>query len=93
MRIETTSLTNANAGDLLVEGAAAIARGDFAFDLAAVSEVDTAAIALLLEWQRQAAARGGRLVFSGVPADIASLAKLYGVDVLLDLNGPPATAA
>jgi hypothetical protein len=48
MRIEATSITNANAGELLAEGSAAIARGDFAFDLQAVTEVDTAAIALLL---------------------------------------------
>jgi ABC-type transporter Mla MlaB component len=52
-----------------------------------VTEVDTAVIALLLEWQRQAVARGGRLVFSGVPADIDSLARLYGVDRLLALDG------
>jgi len=86
MKLEATSITNATAGELLAEGAAAIARGDFAFDLAAVAEVDTAAVALLLEWQRQAAARGGRLLLSGVPADIASLARLYGVGELLDLG-------
>jgi phospholipid transport system transporter-binding protein len=87
MKVDATAITNANAGDLLVEGAAAIARGEFAFDLSAVAEVDTAAVALLLEWRRQAAARGGRLQLAGVPADIVSLAKLYGVDGLLDLDG------
>jgi phospholipid transport system transporter-binding protein len=87
MNIEATSITNANAGELLAEGSAAIARGDFAFDLKSVTEVDTAAVALLLEWQRQAIARGGRLALAGVPADIASLARLYGVDELLDLGG------
>jgi phospholipid transport system transporter-binding protein len=89
MKIEARSVTNANAGDLLLEGAAAIARGECAFDLGAVAEVDTAAVALLLEWQRQATARGGRLSLARVPADIASLARLYGVDGLLDL-GPAA---
>jgi len=86
MNIEAKSITNANAGELLVAGSAAIARGELSFDLAAVAEVDTAAIALLLEWQRQAIARGGRLALTGVPADIASLARLYGVDGLLDLG-------
>jgi len=86
MRIAATSITNASAGELLGEGLAAIGRGDLEVDLAAVTEVDTAAIALLLEWQRQAAASGGRLRLSGVPADIASLAKLYGVDGLLGLD-------
>lgn len=87
MRITARSITNANAGEILAEGAAAIASGDFAFDLAAVAEVDSAAVALLLEWQRQAVARGSRLRLTGVPADISSLAKLYGVAVLLDLEG------
>jgi phospholipid transport system transporter-binding protein len=89
MKIAAASITNANAGDLLSEGLAAIARDEFAFDLSAVTEVDSAAVALLLEWQRQAAARGGRLALSGVPEDVASLAKLYGVDGLLDLGRPP----
>ena len=87
MKISAASITNANAGALLAEGATAIGRGDFEVDLAAVTEVDTAAIALLLEWQRQAVSRGGRLAFVGVPAAIASLAKLYGVDGLLSLGG------
>jgi len=87
MKVAVTSITNANAGEVLLEGLASIANGDFAVDLAAVSEVDTAAIALLLEWQRQAVARGGRLAFSSVPADIESLARLYGVDRLLALDG------
>jgi phospholipid transport system transporter-binding protein len=87
MNIDATSITNANAGELLAVGSAAIARGDLSFDLTSVTEVDTAAVALLLEWQRQAIACGGRLVLTGVPADIASLARLYGVDGLLDLGG------
>jgi len=86
MRIESTSITNANAGELLAAGTTAIAGGDFDFDLAAVTEVDTAAVALLLEWQRQAVAQGRRLSLIGVPADITSLAGLYGVDGLLDLG-------
>jgi phospholipid transport system transporter-binding protein len=86
MNIDATSITNANAGDLLAAGSAAIARGDFAFDLSAVREADSAAVALLLEWQRQAIAGGGRLLLAGVPAGIVSLARLYGVDGLLDLG-------
>ncbi len=87
MKIEATAMTNETAGALLAEGAAAIEGGDFAFDLATVVEVDTAAIALLIEWQRQAHARGGKLALSSVPDDIASLAHLYGVDELLGLDG------
>jgi len=86
VRIAAASITNANAGDLLAAGAAAIAGGDCGFDLSAVTEVDTAAVALLLEWQRQAQARGARLELAGVPGDVASLARLYGVDSLLGLE-------
>jgi len=86
MNVDATSITNANAGELLVAGSAAIAGGDLDFDLGRVTEVDTAAIALLLEWQRQAIARGGRLRLAGVPADVTSLARLYGVDGLLDVG-------
>jgi phospholipid transport system transporter-binding protein len=86
MNIDATSVTNANADDLLAAGSAAIARGEFAFDLSAVREVDSAAVALLLAWQRQAIAAGGRLLLAGVPADVVSLARLYGVDGLLGLG-------
>ena len=85
MKIEAASITNANAGELLAAGAAAIAGGELVFDLSGVTEVDTAAVALLLEWQRQAQARGARLELTGVPRDIASLARLYGVDGLLGI--------
>jgi len=86
VKIAAPSITNANAGDLLVAGAAAIAGGDLAIDLSAVAEVDTAAVALLLEWQRQAQARGARLELAAVPDDVASLARLYGVDGLLGIE-------
>jgi phospholipid transport system transporter-binding protein len=86
MNIDATSVTNANAGDLLAAGSAAIASGQFAFDLSAVREVDSAAVALLLAWQRQAITAGGRLLLAGVPADVVSLARLYGVDGLLGLE-------
>ncbi len=86
MKIEAASITNANAGELLAAGAAAIAGGELVFDLSGVTEVDTAAVALLLEWQRQAQARGARLDLAGVPGDIASLARLYGVDSLLGIE-------
>jgi len=86
VKIAATSITNANAGDLLAAGAAAIAGGDLAIDLSAVAEVDTAAVALLLEWQRQAQARGARLELAAVPDDVASLARLYGVDGLLGIE-------
>ncbi|MCB1915572.1 MAG: STAS domain-containing protein [Rhodocyclaceae bacterium] len=50
-------------------------------DLSAVTEVDSAAIAVVLAWRRQA---GRALAFVGIPAALGSLASLYGLERLLD---------
>ncbi|MCB1909844.1 MAG: STAS domain-containing protein [Rhodocyclaceae bacterium] len=60
----------------------ALLGGDVAaIDLSAVTEVDSAAIAVLLAWRRRA---GRTLKFVAVPAALASLAELYRLDRLLD---------
>ena len=48
-------------------------------DFAGVTGVDSAAVALLLEWRREAFARGKKLVFENLPANLLALAALYGV--------------
>ena len=55
-------------------------------DLSEVSEVDSSAVALLLEWQRQAGAGGSSLCWLNVPSSLENLAKLYGVQELLPLT-------
>jgi phospholipid transport system transporter-binding protein len=52
-------------------------------DLAGVSRVDSAGVALLLAWKRRAAAEASALLFTGLPPSMASLAQLYGVQELL----------
>lgn len=52
-------------------------------DFGAVGAVDSAAIALLLAWQRAARAAGVELRLHGAPPAVASLAALYGVEALL----------
>jgi phospholipid transport system transporter-binding protein len=52
-------------------------------DFAGVTGVDSAAVALLLEWRRMAAARGKTLVFENLPANLLALARLYGVSELI----------
>ncbi len=52
-------------------------------DLQAVDPVDSAGVAILLEWKRRAAAESVPLAFENVPPTMASLAELYGVDDLL----------
>lgn len=52
---------------------------DLEMDLAGVSEVDSTAVSLLFAWLRQAHACNASLVFVNLPANLASLATLYGV--------------
>jgi phospholipid transport system transporter-binding protein len=52
-------------------------------DFAAITEVDSSAVALLLEWRREAARRGKTLQFVNLPANLLALADLYGVTGLL----------
>ncbi len=71
-----------------MRGCRAYPQGDVAIDCSALAQVDSAAVAVLLAWQRAATARGQTLALHGVPPQLASLATLYGVDSLLGL--PPA---
>jgi phospholipid transport system transporter-binding protein len=88
VKVEERALTNQNAAAWLDRGREAIAAGDLQIDLSDVRAVDSAAVALLLDWQRAAQARGAALSFGGVPAGIHSLARLYGVTALLGLREP-----
>lgn len=58
-------------------------------DLKGVDPVDSAGVAVLLEWKRRAAAEGVALAFEDIPPTMASLAELYGVDGLLSSAGTP----
>jgi phospholipid transport system transporter-binding protein len=59
-------------------------------DASALAEFDTSAVALLLHAQREARTRGATLHVVGAPPKLRELARLYGVDELLPLDGPPA---
>lgn len=63
-----------------------LAKGAKQVDLSRVTEVDSSAVALLLEWQRQATGRGATLSWTGVPAALKNLANLYGVQELLPIT-------
>lgn len=65
-------------------------RGARVIDFRGVTEVDSAALALALEWLRQAAESKGQaeLRYANLPVAMQNLAKLYGVSELLQ----PATA-
>jgi phospholipid transport system transporter-binding protein len=83
MKITQDSITNRNSASIVAAGTAAIDAGDASIDFSAVRRCDTAAVACVLAWIRSAQARRKALALVAVPADLVSLAKLYGVDHLI----------
>ncbi len=77
------SLTVFNARVAFGHGLEAIEAGQTVIDLAQVKAVDSAAVVVLLEWQRAARKAGFALKFSNLPANLKILTALYGVDALL----------
>lgn len=52
-------------------------------DFAQVKDIDTATISLILEWQRRAKKENLTLKLENLPANLLSLAQLYGVAELI----------
>jgi phospholipid transport system transporter-binding protein len=77
---------------VLAQSADYAARGDLpdrlTIDFAKVGAVDSSAVALLLDWRRQAMKRGKTLVFVNLPSNLLALAGLYGVADLIQPNAP-----
>jgi phospholipid transport system transporter-binding protein len=81
-----SSVTNERAGELLVPLRAAVQEGALQIDAAALTDFDSAALALLLEGRRMAIAAGVPFAVRGAPAQLVELARLYGVDGVLSLT-------
>jgi phospholipid transport system transporter-binding protein len=64
----------------LIEARAALSVQGRVLDLSPLVRFDSAALGVLLALRREA---GSSLAFSGVPANLRTLAGLYGVDALL----------
>jgi phospholipid transport system transporter-binding protein len=74
----------ANVTGVLAESTRLFPAADVVVDLSGVTEVDSAAVSLLLEWRRTAQAAARRIEFVNIPANLQSLADLYGVSELLE---------
>jgi phospholipid transport system transporter-binding protein len=89
IRRESDSLILEGAVTLNTVAALAVAveehlrQGARVVDFRSVTEVDSAAVALALEWLRQAEENKAALRFANLPAAMQNLAKLYGVSELL----------
>lgn len=83
----TVPMVIANARALLDRGRGCLRSGSSTavLDLAAVAEVDSAAVSLVLAWLRTAEAHGVAVRIANPPASLISLAALYGVSELLPL--------
>ena len=86
MRIEADDMSLANAAPLAALGIEAIRRGDASFDLSGVRTCDSSALVVLMAWQRTAQSAGRSIEVSGVPDDMLSLAKVYGVNNILPIT-------
>jgi phospholipid transport system transporter-binding protein len=76
-------ITMTNVTVLLEESAKLFSSPTLVVDLAGVTEVDSAALSLLLEWRREAAKATRQVNYTNVPANLKSLAELYGVSHLI----------
>ena len=81
----TTPMVTGNASALLEAGRSHLQAGEVVFDLSAVEEADSSALALVFAWQRSARERGATLRIRHAPASMLSLAALYGVSDFLPL--------
>jgi phospholipid transport system transporter-binding protein len=82
LTLETT-LTNRNASATLEAGLNRLSQGDLTVDCAPLTQVDSAAIAVLLGWQRAAQAQQRKVIIHHAPPQLISLATVYGVEPLL----------
>lgn len=76
-------VTMENVTGLLAESVRLFKVADVVVDLSGVTEVDSSAVSLLLEWRRAAQAAAHRAEFVNIPPNLKSLADLYGVADLL----------
>jgi phospholipid transport system transporter-binding protein len=67
-----------NVGGMIGEGVA-LEGASVVVDLAGVTNADSSALSLLLEWVRQFRRSGRQIAFANLSGNLRSLAELYGV--------------
>lgn len=85
-RVEVSgAMTLPMASELLAEGCAAMEHPEVVFDLAAVTDVDSSSIAVILGWLRDAKKHGKTIRIVHPPEDLLNLAAVYDVTGMLPL--------
>jgi phospholipid transport system transporter-binding protein len=75
-----------NANSVLVESVGLPMSDALEIDFSSVTNTDTAAISLMMEWQRRAVASNHAITFKNLPEGLSSLATLYGVADFIPLS-------
>ena len=75
-----------NANLILNQSASFKMNGEIKIDFTDVTNVDTSALSLILEWQRRAAQSKSVVKFANLPASLTSLANLYGVEDFIPVS-------
>lgn len=74
-----------NANAILGESQALQMTGALEIDFSDVTNLDTAALSLIMEFQRRGLTENCKLTFTNLPANLVSLAELYGVSEFIPL--------
>jgi phospholipid transport system transporter-binding protein len=72
-----------SARNLLEEGRGYCVANDVTVDFSGATELDSSALALILEYRRAAESAGKRVTVSNLPSSLRTLADLYGVTELI----------
>lgn len=59
---------------------------ELVINFSAVTDVDTAALSLMMEWQRRALKSSSNIHFNHAPENLISLAELYGVTEFISIS-------
>jgi len=79
----TGDLLMDSANAVLKESASLVMDDKLSIDFSKISNIDTSALALMIEWTRRAKIEFCQLSFIHVPENLKSLAVLYGVNDFL----------
>jgi len=80
--------TLGQAAAILEQGTVQLREGVKVIDLGEVTELDSSLLAMMLAWMRESRQSGGALAFARLPADLSTIAGLYGVTELLQAVSP-----
>lgn len=82
----TGPMTIATSATVLVEGRKLFGQQGGMIDFSGVTELDSSAVSVLMQWQREAHKQGSRLGCRNIPDNLKNLAALYGVADMLTLK-------